>query len=254
MEFRDPFAQPQAQTSSAFIQTGAVARDAGLRAYMLRIYNYMASALALTGIVALFVASSPDIMSQFYTVSAGGRSGMSGLGWIVMLAPLGLVLWLGMGLQRMQTSTAQAIFWSFAVLMGISTAPIFLIYTGSSIASTFFVTAGTFGAMSIYGYTTKRDLTGMGSFLMMGLIGLLVASVVNMFMQSSGLAFAVSVIGVLIFVGLTAWDTQKLKGMYYQMGAGGEMLAKVSILGALTLYLDFINMFMYLLRFMGDRK
>ena len=250
MEFRDPFA---GQTSSLG-QTRAVERDAGLRTYMLRIYNYMASALALTGIVALFVANSPDAMNLFFHVSPDGRPGMSGLGWLVLFAPIGLVLWLGMGLQRMQTSTAQAIFWSFAVLMGISTAPIFLVYTGSSIAKTFFVTAGTFGAMSIYGYTTQRDLTGMGHFLRMGLFGLIIAMVVNMFMQSPGLDFALSIIGVGIFVGLTAWDTQKLKAMYYQVGAGGQMLAKVSIMGALTLYLDFINIFMYLLRFMGDRR
>ena len=250
MEFRDPFAQP-----SAYGQTRAVERDAGLRAYMLRIYNYMASALALTGIVALFIANSPDAMGMFYQVSPDGRAAMSGLGWIVLFAPLGLVLWLGMGLQRMQTSTAQAIFWSFAILMGISTAPIFLVYTGSSIARTFFVTAGTFCGMSIYGYTTKRDLTGMGHFLRMGLFGLIIAMVVNMFMKSSGLDFAISVIGVGIFVGLTAWDTQKLKAMYYQMGgSSADMLAKVSIMGALTLYLDFINMFMMLLRVMGDRR
>ena len=191
-------------------------------------------------------------MSAFYTVQ-DGHAGLSGLGWVVLFAPLGLVLWLSFGINRM-SATAQAIYWAYAVLMGISMAPIFLVYTGSSIARTFFVTAGTFGGMSLYGYTTKRDLSGMGHFMFMGLIGLIIASVVNLFLHSSGLMFATSVIGVLIFVGLTAWDTQKLKAMYFQMGSSGEMLAKVSIMGALTLYLDFINMFMYLLRFMGDRR
>jgi len=250
MEFRDPFAQP----SQSFATTEAITYDAGLRAYMLKIYNYMASGLGLTGIVSLFIATSPQAMGLFYTIGENGQSGMTGLGWIALFAPLGLVLWLGMGLQRMQTSTAQAIFWSFAILMGISTAPIFLVYTGSSIARTFFVTAGTFGAMSLYGYTTKKDLTGLGSFLMMGLFGIIIASIANMFFNSPGLTFAVSVIGVLIFVGLTAYDTQRLKNMYYQLAGGGEMVAKASIMGALTLYLDFINMFMYLLRFMGDRR
>jgi len=221
---------------------------------MLRIYNYMASALALTGIVALWAANSQAFLSAIYNVQDGHVVGMNGLGYLVLFAPIGLVLWLGMGIQRMSLRTAQAIYWLYATLIGLSLSSIFLIYTGESIARTFFVTAGTFGAMSLYGYTTKRDLTGMGSFLMMGLIGLIVASVVNIFLHSSGLNFALSVLGVAIFVGLTAWDTQKLKGMYYQMGGSGEMLAKVSIMGALSLYLDFINIFMYLLRFMGDRR
>jgi FtsH-binding integral membrane protein len=251
MEFRDPF-NAAAQT---YEQTRAVERDAGLRAYMLRIYNYMASALALTGIVALFAANSPFFLSLLYQVNEAGLPvGISGFGWLVMFAPIGLVLWLSIGIERMSMFTAQALFWGYAGLLGLSLSSIFLTYTGESIARTFFVTAGTFGAMSLYGYTTKRDLTGMGSFLMMGLIGLLVASLVNIFLKSSGLAFATSVIGVLIFVGLTAWDTQKLKGMYYQVGGNAQALAKVSIMGALSLYMDFINIFMYLLRFMGERR
>jgi len=251
MEFRDPFSAA-AQT---YEQTRAVDRDAGLRAYMLRIYNYMASALALTGIVAMVAANSPAFLSALYHVNAAGYpTGVSGLGWLVMFAPVGLVLWLGMGINRMSLFTAQAIYWSYAVLIGLSMTSVFLMFTGESIARTFFVTAGTFGAMSLYGYTTKRNLTGFGSFLIMGLIGLLVASLVNIFLRSSGLAFATSVIGVLIFIGLTAWDTQKLKNMYYRVGSSGDMLAKVSIMGALSLYMDFINIFMYLLRFMGDRR
>lgn len=249
MEYRDPFA-----TAQYGAQSRAVAYDAGLRAYMLKIYNYMASALALTGIVALGASKSEAVLSVLYTVQNGQVVGMSGLGWIVALAPIGLVLWLGFGINRLSTTAAQGIFWAYAALVGLSLTSIFLLYTGESIARTFFVTAGTFGAMSIYGYTTKRDLTGMGQFLIMGLIGLIIASIVNMFMQSSALGFATSVIGVLIFVGLTAYDTQKLKGMYYQVAGNSEALAKASIMGALNLYMDFINIFIYLLRFMGDRR
>lgn len=250
MQIRDPFAR----ATHTIDQSQAVARDAGLRAYMLRIYNYMASALALTGIVALFTANTPALMGMFYRVQDGQMMGLSGMGYLVMFAPIGLVLWLGMGIQRMSVGTANALFWAYSVLIGLSLSTIFLTFTGESIARAFFVTAGTFGAMSIYGYTTKRDLSGMGSFMMMGLIGLLVASVVNIFLHSSAIAFATSVLGVIIFVGLTAWDTQKLKAMYYQLDGHSDTIAKASIMGALTLYMDFINIFMYLLRFMGDRR
>lgn len=246
MAFQDPF-------KATTYQAQAPAVDAGLRAYFLKIYNLMASALAITGIVALFTANSPAMLQLLYTVQ-DGHMGLSGLGFLAVFAPLGLVLWLGFGLQRMKASTASAIFWTYSVLMGLSLSSIFLAFTGESIARAFFVTAGTFGGMSLYGYTTKRDLSGFGSFLIMGLIGLILASIVNLFMQSSGLNFALSVIGVLIFVGLTAYDTQKLKAIYYQMGSSGEMAAKMAIMGALNLYMDFINIFMYLLRFMGDRR
>lgn len=249
MEYRDPFA---AARNAA--QTKAASYDLGLRAYMLKIYNYMASALALTGVVAMLAASSEAFMGALYNVSPSGHMGMSGFGMLVAFAPLGLVLWLSFGINRMNTATAQLIFWAYAGLIGLSLSSIFLVYTGESIARTFFITAGTFGAMSLYGYTTKKDLSGMGSFLMMGLIGLIIASVVNMFMASSALNFAISVGGVLIFVGLTAYDTQKLKSMYYQVAGNSEAMAKASIMGALNLYMDFINMFMYLLRFFGDRK
>jgi FtsH-binding integral membrane protein len=250
MTFRDPFTT----AAQSYEQTRAVERDAGLRAHMLRVYNYMASALALTGIVALFAANSPAFLSLLYQVENGNPVGVSGFGWLVMFAPLGLVLWLSFGIQRMSLFTAQAVYWAYAALIGLSLSSIFLVYTGESIARTFFVTAGTFGAMSIYGYTTKRDLSGMGAFLIMGLIGLLLASLVNIFLQSSALSFATSVIGVLIFVGLTAYDTQKIKVMYYQMSGQGEALAKAAVMGALSLYMDFINIFIYLLRFMGERK
>lgn len=250
MAFNDPFATAQAQA-----QGRAVAMDAGLRAYMLKIYNYMASALALTGIVALFTANSEAMLRLFYATNEMGQlTGMSGLGWIVAFAPLILVMTMSFGANRMSVGTLQATYWGFAALMGLSLSSVFLVYTGESIARVFFITAGTFGGMSLYGYTTKRDLSGFGSFLIMGLIGLILASLVNIFLQSSALAFATSVIGVLIFVGLTAYDTQKLKSMYYQLSGTGEMMAKASIMGALNLYMDFINMFMYMLRFFGERR
>ncbi|MGI4851649.1 MAG: Bax inhibitor-1/YccA family protein [Janthinobacterium lividum] len=224
--------------------TSSTTYDQGLRAYMLGIYNYMALGLALTGIVAYWVSSSPALMNAIFG---------SGLRYIVMLAPLGFVMFLGFKIQSLSVSTAQMIFWAFATAMGLSLSSIFLVYTGTSIAKTFFISASTFASMSLYGYTTQRDLSGMGSFLFMGLIGLVLASVVNLFLQSSALEFAVSVIGVLVFVGLTAYDTQTIKGMYYGSD-DQETMAKKSIMGALQLYLDFINLFMYLLRFLGDRR
>lgn len=250
MEFRDPFARTN---TVDYGQSRATSMDQGLRSYMLKIYNYMASALALTGIVALLAANSPAFMQAMYQVNeATGRAGLTGLGWLVALAPLGMVLWLSFGINRMSASTAQAVFWVYAGVMGLSMSSLFVAYTGESIARTFFVTAGAFGGLSLYGYSTKKDLSGFGSFLIMGLIGIIIASLVNIFLQSSGLAFALSVIGVLVFAGLTAYDTQKLKSMYYQ--TSGDSLTKVAIMGALALYLDFINLFMYLLRFMGDRR
>jgi len=252
MNYRDPFATVTTQTAG---QAGVAARDEGLRSYMLRIYNYMASALALTGIVALFAANSPAVIGSLYNISESGQvTGMAGIGWLVAFAPLGMVMWLSFGINRMSTSTAQVSFWAFSALMGLSLTSVFLMYTGESIARAFFITAGTFGAMSLYGYTTKRDLTGFGSFLIMGVIGLLLASVVNLFLQSSGLAFATSVLGVLIFTGLVAYDTQKIREIYYQVGGSADSLAKASIMGALNLYMDFINIFLHLLRFVGERR
>lgn len=222
---------------------GAAARDEGLRRHMLAIYNYMASGVLLSGIVAMLFA----------------RSGMaaqllgSPLGWLIQLAPLGFVLAMSFGLNRMRTSTLQTLFWAFAATMGLSLSAIFLIYTGGSIAVAFFATAASFAGLSLYGYTTGRDLSGMGTFLLMGLIGLLVASLLNLWLQSPGLYWATSVIGVLIFAGLTAYDTQKLKEQYFHV-AGSEFAGKAVVMGALNLYLDFINMFLYLLRFLGDRR
>ena len=218
--------------------------DEGLRSYMLRVYNYMASGLALTGIVAYAVASTPALMNAIFGTP---------LLWVVMLAPLGIVFFMSARIQKMSAGAAQATFWIFAVLMGMSLASIFVVYTGTSIARVFFITASVFGAVSIYGYTTKRDLSGWGSFLFMGLIGIIIASIVNWFLASSALEFAISVIGVLVFVGLTAYDTQNIKEMYVRSDSTAVM-SKKAIMGALRLYLDFINLFLMLLRLFGGRS
>lgn len=231
----------------------AVPIDAGLREYMLRVYNYMASGLALTGIVAYVGANTPAVLNLLYTQSPEGFLQPTMLAWIVMLSPLAFVLALSFGINKMKASTAQAVFWGFSAVMGLSLAHIFLVYTGASIARVFFITAGTFAGMSLYGYTTKRDLTGIGSFCFMGLIGIIIASIVNMFLQSSAMHFVISVIGVLIFVGLTAYDTQKIKSLYREAD-GSETVTKKAIMGALTLYLDFINLFLMLLRLFGQRR
>ncbi len=218
--------------------------DEGLRAYMLRVYNYMASALALTGVVAYGVASTPVLFNAIFGTP---------LMWVVMLAPLGLVFLLSARVAKMSVGAAQTTFWVFATLMGASLAYIFIVYTQTSIARVFFITAGTFGAMSLYGYTTKKDLTGWGSFLMMGLIGIIIASIVNIFLASSALHFAISAIGVLVFVGLTAYDTQRIKNSYYE-GDSTAVASKKAIMGALSLYLDFINLFLMMLRLFGSRN
>lgn len=224
---------------------GAVEVDQGLRSYMLKVYNYMTVGLALSGIVAYTVASSPELMQAIFG---------SPLAWVVMLAPLGVVFFLSFRINRMSAATAQATFWGFSVLMGISLATIFIAYTHTSIARVFLITAGTFGAMSIYGYTTGRDLTKMGSFLFMGLIGIILASIVNIFLADSALNFAISILGVIIFTGLTAYDTQRIKDSYYQVSGDMELAQKGAIMGALSLYLDFINLFIMLLRLLGDRR
>ncbi len=218
--------------------------DEGLRSYMLSVYNYMGLGLALTGLVAFFVASTPALYEPIFVTP---------LKWVVMLAPLGFVFFLSAKIQTMSTSAAQITFWLFAGVMGLSMASIFLAFTGASIARVFFITAGTFGAMSLYGYTTKRDLTAWGSFLFMGLIGIIIASLVNIFLASSALQFAISVIGVIVFVGLTAYDTQQIKSMYYE-GDGADVMTKKTIMGALRLYLDFINLFIMLLQLFGQSR
>jgi FtsH-binding integral membrane protein len=217
--------------------------DEGLRSYMLSIYNYMASAVLLTGIVAMVAASSG------ITLAIAGTPLM----WVVALAPLGFVLAMSFGLHKMSQSTLNILFWAYAAVMGLSLSTIFLVFTGESIAVTFFATAGAFAGLSLYGYTTKKNLSGLGSFLIMGVFGLLIAMLVNFFLQSSALNFVISAIGVLIFAGLTAYDTQRLKMQYDQL-RGTEFMGKAVIMGALSLYLDFINMFMFLLNFLGNRE
>ncbi len=215
--------------------------DEGLRSYMLSVYNYMGLALGLSGLVAYIVGTTPALYEPIMTTS---------LRWVVMLAPLGFVFFLSAKIQTMKLATAQLTFWAFAALMGVSFSYIFVYFTGASIARVFFITAGTFGAMSLYGYTTKRDLSGMGSFLTMGLIGVIIAMVVNFFLQSSALEFAISVIGLLVFIGLTAYDTQRIKEMYYELD-NSDVMGRKALMGALSLYLDFINMFMFMLHFFG---
>ena len=217
--------------------------DAGLRKYMLSIYNYMTSGVLLTGIVALLTAQSGLAM----TFASGPMM------WIVALAPLAVVFAMSFGMNRFSQGTLQAMFWGFAVLMGLSLSTIFLVYTGASIAVTFFATAAAFAGLSLFGYTTQKDLSGWGSFLIMGVVGLIVASLLNLWLQSPALMWAISAIGVLVFAGLTAYDTQKLKHIYSDV-RGTPMMGKVVIMGALNLYLDFINMFLFLLRFMGSRE
>jgi FtsH-binding integral membrane protein len=232
---------------------GRAAVDAGLRSYMLSVYNYMASGVLLTGILALVMVWSGAVESLI-SIRPGGRIGLSALGWIVSLAPLGLVFWLSFGINRMSASTAKAIFWAYAALVGASLSTLLLVYTGSSVAQTFFATAAAFGSLSLWGYTTKRDLSGWGSFLLIGLVGLIVASIINAIWYSGPMGLAISVIGVLIFAGLTAYDTQKIKSMYFVVGGTGEVSQKTAVMGALTLYLDFINMFLFLLRLFGGRR
>ena len=217
--------------------------DAGLRSYMLSVYNYMASGVLLTGVVAMLFASSGMAAQVLATP----------LRWVIMLAPLAFVMVLSFGINKLSTAAAQGIYWAFTVVMGLSLSSIFLVFTGTSIATTFFATSAAFAGLSLYGYTTKRDLSAFGTFLIMGVVGLLVASVINIFVQSSGLQLVISFVGVLLFAGLTAYDTQKIKQVYYQV-QGTDFVGKSVVLGALSLYLDFVNMFTFLLQFMGDRR
>jgi FtsH-binding integral membrane protein len=231
--------------------------DAGLRAYMIRIYNYMAAGVALTGVVAWLTFNAAVV-----TDAAGNITGMTSFGSAIFSGPLTIVLFLGtlgivfflsFRINKLQASTALALFLVYAGLLGLMLSSVFLAYTGASITRTFFISAASFGALSLYGYTTQRDLSPIGSFLIMGLFGLILAMIVNIFLKSTGLDFAISAIGVLIFAGLTAWDTQKIKEMY-DANDDGTVSGRKSVMGALTLYLDFINLFLFLLRFMGDRR
>lgn len=225
----------------------SVEYDAGLRAYFLGVYNYMASALALTGLVAMLVASSPALMTAIFGTP---------LQWLILFAPVVMAIYLSSRIYKMSSSAAQMMFWIYAALMGASLASIFVVFTGESIARAFFVTAATFGGVSIYGHTTKKDLTGIGSFMVMGLIGVVVTSLVNIFLQSNAILFVTSFLSVIIFTALTAYDTQRIKSVYYLVGAENskDMANKAAISGALSLYLDFINLFISLLHFFGDRR
>ena len=245
------------QTSTTRSSASEAIIDEGLRAYMLKVYNYMGSGVLLTGVIALMFFKMAVVTSDGGEIigltNFGNSIYNSGLKWVIMLAPLAVVFYMSFGIAKMSAAKAQTTFWVFAALMGASLSSIFLMYTGASITRVFFITSGTFGAMSIYGYTTKRDLTKLGSFLMMGLFGIIIASLVNIFMKSTMMYFVISILGVLIFVGLTAYDTQKIKNMYMASDSG-ELMGKKAVMGALTLYLDFINLFIMLLRLFGQRR
>lgn len=238
--------------------------DQGLRSYMLMVYNYMAGGIALTGLVAFAMVSmlttnDPSLavakLKNGIMLTEMGKTIYGGpVRWVIMLAPLAFVFYLSFRVYKMSTGAAQMSFWAFAAVMGASLSSIFLVYTGQSIVQVFFVTAAAFAGLSLYGYTTKKDLSGWGSFLIMGVIGIVIAALVNIFLQSSALQFAISVIGVLVFAGLTAYDTQQIKDGYYEVRDNAELAQKTAIMGALSLYLDFINMFQALLYLFGDRE
>jgi uncharacterized protein len=243
MSYNSPFERDSRPSPTYGAGMRAIEVDVGLRRYMLQVYNFMAAGLGLTGLVAYAA-----VATGFYQQIAG-----TPLIWLVMLAPPGAVLFLAFRIERMSAGAAQATFWTYAALMGLSLAGIFLLFTGTSIARVFFITAGTFAAMSLYGYTTQRDLSQFGSFLFMGLIGIVLATLVNIFIGSSALQFAISVIGVIVFTGLTAWDTQRIKEIYLESDPG-DVLTKKALMGALSLYLDFINLFVILLQLVGQRR
>ena len=227
--------------------------DVGLRAHMVRVYNYMASGLALSGIVAFAVFNFGEVASLFFQVQAGRVVGMNMLGWVAIFAPLGLLLLVSFRAASMSVGAVQAVYWAVRALMGVSLSLLLFRYTGASVARTFFVTAAAFGALSLYGYTTKRDLTQFSSFLIMGLIGVVIASIVNIFLGSTALQFAISVIGIAVFIGLTAWDTQTIKEQYAE-NFDAESRQKLAVFGAFSLYLNFINIFQLLLNFTGERE
>ncbi len=255
--YASPFGRAAGRVDAATV-------DAGLRAYMLRIYNYMSIGLAITGLAALgvfMVSTTSDpaqVAYKFKDIALtqfGYQIYFGPLKWLFIFAPLVMVFVISAGINRLQPAAAQMLFWVFSALMGISLSSIFLVYTHTSIVRVFFITAATFGALSLYGYTTKRDMSGMGSFLFMGLIGIIIASLVNLFLASSMLQFIVSVVGVLVFAGLTAWDTQRLKNdyIYGYASQGGDIAERAAISGALSLYLNFINLFTLLLQLLGQR-
>jgi uncharacterized protein len=227
--------------------------DVGLRAHMVRVYNYMASGLALSGIVAVGLFSSAELAGLFFQVQAGRVVGLNALGWVAILAPLGLILLTSFRAAQMSVGAVQAVYWAVTALMGVSLSLLLFRYTGASVARTFFVTAAAFGALSLYGYTTKKDLSAVGKFLFMGVVGLILASIVNMIWPSGTMSFVISAAGVLIFSGLIAYDTQKIKEQYSE-AYGTEMAEKIAVFGALSLYLDFVNLFQFLMAFMGQSR
>jgi len=245
------------QDFNAFNRAGTIGDqatfDVGLRAHMIRVYNYMASGLALSGIVAFGLFSSPQLASLFFQVQAGQVVGLNMLGWVAIFAPLGLLLLVSFRAASMSVGAVQAVYWAVTALMGVSLSVLLFTYTGASVARTFFVTAAAFGALSLYGYTTKRDLTAMGKFLFMGVVGLILAGLVNMIWPSGAMSFIISAAGVLIFSGLIAYDTQKIKDQYSE-AYGTDTAEKVAIFGALSLYLDFVNLFQFLMMFLGQRR
>ena len=255
--YASPFGRAASRADAATV-------DAGLRSYMLRIYNYMTIGLAITGFAALGVfqgavtdsaAGAAGRIGNTYLTSFGVAMFASPLKWLFILAPLAMVFVISFGIQRLRPATAQMLFWAFSALMGISLSSILLVYTHTSVARVFFITAAAFGGLSLFGYTTRRDMSGMGSFLIMGLFGLIIAGLVNIFLQSPMLQFVYSVVGVLIFAGLTAWDTQRLKNEYIYGYAGeGDVAERSAILGALSLYLNFINLFTLLMQLLGQRE
>ncbi len=244
--------QPKINLGSTSTTKTTDSIDQGLRTYMLRVYNYMTLGTAITGLTA-WITANTSLISLFYKMGADGRVSSTGLGFLVMFSPLIFVLALSFGVHRMKSSTVQLLFWAVTFVFGLSLANIFLNFTGASIARVFFITASVFGAMSIWGYTTKRDLSKFGSFLFMGLIGVIIASIVNMFIGSAMIHWVVSIIGVLVFVGLTAWDTQRIKRTYDHVSHDGNLMTKTAVMGALSLYLNFINMFLLLLQLFGNR-
>jgi FtsH-binding integral membrane protein len=252
-------AQYERYVPNSSVARGGATVDEGLRAYMLSVYNYMAGGIALSGITAYMVsqaavAESKAVAGRLVLTPFGQALYMSPLKWVVILAPLAFVMFLSFRVYKMSLPGAQLAFWLFSAVMGVSLSSIFLVFKLGSITQIFFVTAAAFAALSVYGYTTKKDLSAFGTFLIMGVIGLVLAGLVNLFLQSSGLSFAISALGVLIFAGLTAYDTQQIKDNYYAVGGDQSVLAKTAIMGALNLYLDFINMFTSLLQLMGDRE
>ena len=272
-DFRQDTAANRFGRTAAGSDSAAIV-DQGLRAYMLHIYNYMVLGLAITGFAALGIyllsvtgdaASAAKVLRNGVEQAAAVRGGMyltpighmlfaTPLKWVVMLAPLAMVFALSFGIERMRPSMAQVLFWVYAALVGISLGSVFMVFTHTSIVRVFFITAASFGALSVWGYTTQRDLTGMGSFLIMGLVGVIIASLANIFLQSSMLQFIVSIVGVLVFAGLTAWDTQRLKNEYVYGAMEGDVAERSAIMGALSLYLNFINLFTMLLQLLGQRE